>query len=79
MEELIANAFKIREKSYSPYSNYSVGAALLTKDHKIFLGTNIENASYGATICAERSAFFNAINNGSTSFEAISIVGGQYL
>ena len=76
MEELIAKAFKARENSYSPYSNYSVGAALLTKDCKIFLGTNVENASYGATICAERSAFINAINSGITKFEAIAIVGG---
>ena len=60
-KELIAKAILAREASYSPYSGISVGAALLTKSGKVYLGQNIENASYSPTICAERVAFFKAI------------------
>lgn len=63
--------------SYSPYSEYRVGAALLTADGKIFTGANVENASYGATICAERVAITSAISAGERKFTAIAIVGGK--
>ena len=76
-KELIKNAVKAREKSYSPYSNYKVGAALLTKSGKIYLGCNVENASYTPTICAERTAIFKAVSEGEREFEAIAIVGGK--
>lgn len=75
-EELVELAFKAMENAYAPYSNYHVGAALLTKDGKIFYGANIENASFGATNCAERSAVFSAYSNGyrKNDIEAIAIV-----
>ena len=76
-KELIALAFKAREKSYSPYSEYKVGAALLTTDGKAFLGCNIESATYSPTNCAERTAFFKAISEGERDFSAIAIVGGK--
>ncbi|MEG0397156.1 MAG: cytidine deaminase [Oscillospiraceae bacterium] len=72
---LIAEAFKARETSYSPYSGFMVGAALLCKDGKIFRGCNIENAAYSPTNCAERTAFFKAVCDGEREFEAIAIVG----
>ena len=65
------------KKSYSPYSNFTVGAALLTKEGKIYTGANLENASYTPTICAERTAIFTAVHNGEREFEAIAIVGGH--
>ncbi len=71
---LAKNAMK---NSYAPYSNYNVGAALLTKDGKVFKGCNVENSSYGVTNCAERTALFTAIANGENEFEAICIVGGK--
>ena len=64
------------KKSYAPYSNYNVGAALLCKNEKIYKGCNIENASYSLTNCAERTALFSAISNGEKEFVAICIVGG---
>ena len=70
-------ACQAREKSYSPYSNIAVGAALLTKSGKVYLGQNIENASYSPTICAERVAFFKAISDGEREFAAIAIAGGR--
>lgn len=75
-EELIEEAFKAMENSYAPYSNYHVGAAVLTKDGKVFLGANIENASFGATNCGERSAIFAAYSNGyrKDTIEALAIV-----
>ena len=76
VEELIEKAFEAREASYSPYSKYKVGAALLTKGGKIYKGCNIENASYTPTNCAERTAFFKAVSEGEREFEAIAIVGG---
>ncbi|MDD4110805.1 MAG: cytidine deaminase [Clostridia bacterium] len=71
IEKLMEKAKEVRQNSYSPYSKYSVGAALLTKDGKIFTGTNVENASYGATMCAERVAVFKAVSEGYKDFEAI--------
>jgi len=73
-EELIREANIAKEYSYSPYSHFRVGAALLTKSGKIYRGCNIENASYGATICAERTAVVKAVSEGEKSFEAIAIV-----
>ncbi len=73
---LIEAALSARNNSYAPYSGYLVGAALLTKDGKIYKGGNIENASYGATNCAERTAFFKAISEGEREFDAIAITGG---
>ncbi|MBQ8591188.1 MAG: cytidine deaminase [Lachnospiraceae bacterium] len=75
--ELITKALNAREAAYAPYSSYKVGAALLSKDDKIFTGCNVENASYGATNCAERTAIFKAVSEGSTQFVAIAIVGGK--
>lgn len=74
---LIEKAFEAREKAYVPYSNFSVGAALLAKNGDIYLGCNIENAAYTPTNCAERTAFFKAISEGVTEFEAIAIVGSK--
>ena len=75
--ELILEAKKARERAYAPYSKYMVGAALLTKSGKIYHGCNIENAAYGPTNCAERTAFFKAIYEGEREFEKIAIVGGM--
>ena len=75
-EQLIEKAFKAREKSYSPYSNFKVGAALLDINGQVFTGCNIESASYTPTNCGERTAFFKAVSEGVTKFEAIAIVGG---
>lgn len=75
-QKLIDLAYSAREHAYTPYSHFQVGAALLTKDGKVYQGCNIENASYGATNCAERTAFFQAVYNGEREFEAIAIVGG---
>lgn len=73
--QLIDKAHEARAASYSPYSGIAVGAALLTSSGKIYLGANIENASYSPTICAERVAFFKAVNAGERDFVAIAIVG----
>ena len=62
--------------SYAPYSHFHVGAALLTKDGKIYSGCNIENAAYGPSNCAERTAFFKAVSEGILKFDAIMVVGG---
>lgn len=76
-EELIALAEEVRENAYSPYSGYTVGAALLASDGTVYTGGNVENASYSATLCAERSAFVQAISHGCRSFSAIAVVGGR--
>ena len=68
-------AVRVSENSYSPYSNFCVGAALVCSDGKIFVGTNVENSSYGGANCAERTAFFTAMTEGQRSFEAIAIIG----
>lgn len=74
-EELFAAAVNAAKKAYSKYSGFSVGAALLTSDGKLFTGCNIENASYSLTNCAERTAIFKAVSEGYTEFAAISIAG----
>lgn len=73
-EVLISYAKKAMGNAYAPYSGFSVGAALLTTDGEIFTGCNVENASYGASICAERCAILKAVSEGYTSFEKIAIV-----
>ena len=75
--DLMALALEAREKSYSPYSHFAVGAALVDKNGNVYQGCNIENAAYSACVCAERSAFFKAVSSGVTSFEKIAIVGGK--
>ena len=77
MDQLIGHAQKGMENSYSPYSKFKVGAAVLGESGKIYQGTNIENASYGVTICAERCAIFSAIAAGEKSIKAIVIVFKQ--
>ena len=74
-EKLIKVAEKARKRAYTPYSKFKVGAAILSSDGKIFTGCNIENASFGLTVCAERVAILKAISEGSSKFEAIAIVG----
>ncbi|MCY6959695.1 cytidine deaminase [Clostridium brassicae] len=73
--ELVRKALEIRERAYAPYSNFKVGAAVIMEDGKIYSGCNIENASYGATNCAERTAIFNAVTEGNRKLKAIAIVG----
>ncbi len=75
-DELITEAFKAMENAYAPYSNYHVGACIETTDGKLFYGANVENASYGATICAERNAVFAAYSNGyrKEQIKALAIV-----
>ena len=75
LEKLVKSAIEAKSRSYSPYSNFPVGAALLTEDGKIYLGANVENASYGLTVCAERNAVFKAIIDGEKKFKAIAIAG----
>lgn len=75
-EELLLEAIEARKNAYIPYSHFGVGAALLAKSGKIYRGCNIENASYGPTNCAERTAFFKAVSEGEREFTAIAIVGG---
>ena len=77
VEKLIDTAIKQLKFSYTPYSNFKVGAALLAKNGEIFTGCNIENASYTPTNCAERTAFFKAVSEGVRDFQAICIVGGK--
>jgi len=72
-QELIKAAIEVQEKAYAPYSNYHVGAALLTKNGQVFLGVNVENAAYPDTICAERSAVVSAVSSGERDFEAIVV------
>lgn len=74
-EKLIRTALEARSHSYAPYSHFQVGAALLTKEGRIYEGCNIENAAYTPTICAERSAFFRAVYEGERAFAAIAIAG----
>ena len=73
-EELIAVAKKYREFSYSPYSKFKVGAAVLTKKGNVYGGCNIENSSYPVTNCAERTAIFKAVSEGEKEFEAIALI-----
>jgi len=75
--ELCRLAIIAMKKAYCPYSGYSVGAALLTKNGKVYTGCNIENASFTPTVCAERTAFFKAVSEGEREFEAIAVAGGK--
>ena len=69
-------SLEARKQAYTPYSDFQVGAALLTKNGKVYTGCNIENAAYSPTNCAERTAFFKAVSEGEREFEAIAITGG---
>ncbi|MCD6289335.1 MAG: cytidine deaminase [Anaerolineae bacterium] len=73
-EVLIAAALSAREKAYAPYSHYSVGAAVRTRSGRVYTGCNIENASYGATVCAERVALWKAISEGEREFDTLVVV-----
>ena len=75
--ELMRLAVKARENAYAPYSGFMVGAALLSKSGRVYPGCNVENAAYGPTNCAERTAVFRAVSEGEREFEAIAIVGGR--
>ena len=75
--ELIRAAFAVRERAYTPYSHFKVGAALLTRSGRVFTGCNIENASFSPTICAERAALAAAVSAGEREFDAIAIVGSM--
>lgn len=75
-EELLKEAVEARKYAYVPYSGFAVGAALLAKSGKVYRGCNVENGAYGATICAERTAFVKAVSEGEREFSAIAIVGG---
>lgn len=74
LQKLIQAAIEMRKQSYSPYSNFAVGAAVLSNDGHIYGGCNIENASYGLTNCAERTAIFNAVSDGKRNISAIAVV-----
>ena len=75
-DELVQKAIEMTNMSYVPYSHFHVGAALLDKKGKIWTGCNIENATFGATNCAERTAIFKAVSEGVKDFEAIAVAGG---
>ena len=74
---LVREAFSARENAYAPYSNFMVGAALLTQNGKVYRGCNVENAAFTPTNCAERTAIFTAVCEGERSFSAIAVVGGN--
>lgn len=76
-EELVRIAGLARQRAYAPYSNYKVGAALRTKRGKVTTGANVENASYGLTICAERAALFSAVNAGDRAFESLAVIASD--
>ena len=76
-EQLASLAMDAMEQAYSPYSDYKVGAALLCKDGSVYTGCNVENASFSATNCAERTAFFKAVSEGKRDFSAVAICGGK--
>ena len=76
-EKLVARAKETMKNAYAPYSKFQVGAALLAKDGRVFTGCNVENASYGATNCAERTAVFKAVSEGCREFDAIAIVASS--
>ena len=80
-EKLVTLAKEAMKHAYAPYSKFQVGAALLAKDGRVFTGCNVENASYGATNCAERTAVFKAVSEGCREFDAIAIVasGGDHI
>lgn len=74
-KELIHSALEAREKAYCPYSNFKVGAAILFEDGKIYTGSNVENASFGATNCAERTAIFKGVHEGNREIKVVAVVG----
>lgn len=76
-KELVQAAIEARKMAYTPYSGFQVGAALLTKEGKVYRGCNIENAAYTPSNCAERTAFFKAVSEGERAFQAIAIVGAK--
>ena len=76
-DDLAKLAVSMMEKAYAPYSGYKVGAALLTKNGKIYLGCNIENSAFSPTVCAERVAIFKAVSDGELEFSAIAVAGGK--
>ncbi len=76
-DELMHEAEQAREMAYAPYSGFTVGAALLTKDGTVYRGCNIENAAFGPSNCAERTAFFKAVSEGKRDFVKIAITGGK--
>ena len=76
IKELISKSIKMLDFSYVPYSHFHVGAALLARNGQIYTGCNIENAAYGPTNCAERTAVFKAVSEGTKDFTAIAVVGG---
>ena len=76
-EELVKKAYEAQAFSYSPYSEFQVGAALLTKSGKVYTGCNIENAAFSPTNCAERTAVFKAVSEGEVNFSAIAVVGNK--
>ncbi|MBQ2058669.1 MAG: cytidine deaminase [Firmicutes bacterium] len=76
LRQLAAEALRMRGFSYTPYSHFNVGAALLAEDGRVFTGCNIENSSFSPTVCAERTAIFKAVSEGCTRFAAIAIAGG---
>ena len=78
-QELLDFADKAKEKAYAPYSRFQVGAAILTKEGKVFTGCNVENSSYGAAICAERTAAVKAVSEGYHDFEMIAIASNPDL
>lgn len=77
VEDLIDLAIRQLDFSYTPYSHFKVGAALLAKDGKVYTGCNIENAAFSPTNCAERTAFFKAVSEGVKEFDAICVIGGK--
>ena len=76
-QELIHLAKEAMQQSYSPYSGYAVGAALLCADGTVYTGCNIENAAFSPTVCAERTAFFKAVSDGHRDFTAMAVCGGK--
>lgn len=74
---LVKKAIEARENAYAPYSNFKVGASILTEDGTIYTGCNVENASFGATNCAERTAIFKAISEGHRKIKAVAVVGSD--
>ena len=73
-DELISSAAAARERAYAPYSNFKVGAALKGKSGRVYVGCNVENAAYGSSMCAERTAIFKAVSEGELEFAAIAVV-----